>query len=194
MIQHKFLCCLFLLAIAGTVCFSQAKHSKNSPEFHSINQVGLLEGSTGSFFQLQTIGGIEYKKWFAGLGAGLDYYRYRGFPVFVDLRRHFGNSVRSFFIYADAGVHFIWVRDQDKKVSYSNQDDRFSNGFYSDAGLGYQLRLKTGPALLFSAGFSYKKITETWTTPYYLTADSKPETQHYDYYLNRLTIKIGFQL
>ena len=194
MFQKKYLCFLFLLGMVSTSCYSQEKPSEKPLMFHSINQVGLLDGSTGTYFQMQSVNGFQFKKWFAGIGAGLDYYRYRGFPLFVDVRRQFGNPNKSLFMYADAGVHFIWVRTQDKKAYFFNAaDDRFSNGFYCDAGLGYQLKLKTGSALLFSAGFSYKKVTEKLTYSTYYT-DHPTNTDRYDYYLNRLTIKIGFQL
>jgi hypothetical protein len=195
MFQKKYLCFLFFLVMVSTSCYSQEKPSEKPLMFHSINQVGLLDGSTGTYFQMQSVNGFQYKKWFAGIGAGLDYYRYRSFPLFADVRRQFGNPNKSFFIYADAGVHFIWVRTQDKKAYYFNADDQFINGFYCDAGLGYQLKLKTGSALLFSAGFSYKKVTEKLTNLQNFTnLIPAPNTDWYDYYLNRLTLKIGFQL
>ena len=67
-----------VLFLAFTLCLSgmvsaQQKTVTGIWQFHSINNVGLLEGQTGSAFQLQSINGMQYQSWFAGIGLGLDF-------------------------------------------------------------------------------------------------------------------------
>ncbi len=116
---------------------AQQKTPPSQWQFHSINSVGLLEGETGSAFQLQTINGAQYKSWFTGVGLGLDFYRIRSIPLFADIRKEFGKENNKLFVYADFGINFSWATDQ-QKTSYV-QGDKFSNGFYNDLGLGYKV-------------------------------------------------------
>ncbi len=83
---------LLILAVCLSVIVSaQQKTGTGNWQFHSINNIGLLEGQTGSAFQLQSINGMQYKSWYAGIGLGLDFYRYRTIPLFIDFRKEFGS-------------------------------------------------------------------------------------------------------
>jgi hypothetical protein len=190
----KQLCVLiFLVCIIISNCDAQKNNPGSLWQFHSINQVGLLEGQAGSAFQAQTINGAGYKSWFAGVGVGLDDYKYRTIPLFFDVRKEFGKSDNKFFIYADAGIHFSWVTDK-QKMPYVG-DDRFNNGFYSDAGMGYKIVLSKNNFLLMDIGYSFKKLKETYKPPifsYGMEALYGQEEQN-NYNLNRLSIKIGWE-
>lgn len=182
---------IFMLGF-GTVS-AQQKPPAGSWQFHSINNLGLLEGQAGSSFQLQTVNGVQYKSWFAGVGVGLDFYRYRTIPLFADLRKEFGNGANKIFLYADLGVSFSWVTD-DEKMSYM-PDDHFSNGFYDDFGVGYKMSVGKRNALLMSLGYSYKKIVETYNDGVYFDyppAGGYNNSEQIDSYLNRLSIKFGW--
>jgi hypothetical protein len=183
---------LFLLTIMFKISSAQQKSLAGSWQFHSINNLGLLEGQTGSSFQIQSVNGAQYKSWFAGIGLGLDYYRYRTIPLFVDFRKEFGRSSNKLFVYIDLGISFSWVTDQ-QKMNYVTYD-KFSNGFYSDLGLGYKINVGRSNSLLLSLGYSYKKITETYNLPFIYTGFPEPEDQiqKINYSLNRLSIKMGW--
>lgn len=106
----------FALFICLSGLVSAQQKTKTCPwQFHSINNVGLLEGQTGSAFQLQSINGMQYKSWYAGIGLGLDFYRYRTIPLFLDIRKEFGSGSNKFFAYADGGVNFVWLTDNEKQ-------------------------------------------------------------------------------
>jgi hypothetical protein len=165
-------------------------------QFHSINQIGFLEGQAGSAFQIQTINGFQYKSWFAGIGAGLDYYRFRGIPLFIDFRKEFGSARNYFFIYGGVGVHFIWLTDDQKAdfnmSHYGNND--FSNGLYFDAGIGYKVVLNNRTAIFISPGFSHKstEVKNTITIcpfqgPCYITPN------RFDFNMNRLSVNVGVE-
>jgi hypothetical protein len=187
---------VFMLVLVAANVSAQQKNSAPLLQFHSINNIGLLEGQAGSAFQLQTINGAQYKSWFGGAGIGLDYYKYRTIPLFFDLRKEFGKSHNKFFVYGDAGIDFYWKRDNDAKQFY--YDDKFKNGFYGEAGAGYKLKISQKLSFVFSAGYSYKKMTEEGDY-YYMgpTPNIYPqfpsESEKINYHLNRLVLKAGIE-
>jgi hypothetical protein len=194
MTGRKYLMIILMMAFAATNCFAQKKDAARPWQFHSINNIGLIEGQKGSAFQLQTINGAQYKSWFAGVGIGLDYYRFRTIPLFADFRKEFGKTKNKFFVYADAGIDFYWKKDKDAKQF--PVDDKFKNGFYCETGIGYKLKINQKIALLFSGGYSYKKITEEGGNYYFdppIGPNSTYPVQKINYNLNRLVLKIGIE-
>ena len=158
-------------------------------KFHSLNQLGLLQGESKSAFHLQSINGLQYKDWFAGIGVGLDYYRFKSIPLFIDLRKYMGKGKNQFFLYADGGIHFVWEKEE---KNFGNPT-KYKQGFYSNAGLGYKAGLKNGMAVVLNAGYAYKRVNQTqeqticpFIGPCYVTVDK------YNYDLNRLIIQIGW--
>ncbi|GAC1602134.1 MAG: hypothetical protein NVS3B8_13720 [Chitinophagaceae bacterium] len=157
--------------------------------FHSVIQVGLLQGENKAAFNLQSVNGFQYNNFFTGLGTGLDYYRYKSIPLFADFRIYVGKTNNQFFIYADAGVHFIW----EKKDNSSFYPETYYPGFYGSAGVGYKAGFKNGMGLILSTGYSYKRVNDRRQQhicgiigPCYIQSDA------YTYNLNRLMIQIGW--
>jgi len=200
MLSIKKISAVLILTLVIANSFAQQKKINKPFQFHSINNVGLLEGQAGSSFQLQTINGAQYKSWFIGIGVGLDYYRFRTIPLFMDARKEFGKGTNKIFVYADAGINFYWKRDKDAKQFYA--DDKFENGFYGEVGAGYKLKLNPKLSLFFSGGYSYKKIVEEGSYyNYYLPPgiffiDPLPGyggQSKIRYNLNRLAMKAGIE-
>jgi len=181
---------VFCVCITGSIS-AQHKTVACPWQFHSIKNVGLLEGQTGSAFQLQSVNGMQYRSWYVGIGLGLDFYRYRTIPLFLDIRKEFGKGPDKFFAYADGGVNFAWLTDNEKTTYLT--DDHFNTGFYTDLGLGYKVGVGRTNHLLLSLGYSLKKLKETYQTYSYLPPDNALEMEHIDYNLNRLTLKIGWE-
>ena len=182
----------FVLSVCMTgKIFAQQKTAAPTWRFHSVINIGLLEGQTGSAFQIQTVNGMQYRSWFAGIGVGLDFYRYRTIPFFIDFRKEFGSSLNKFFAYADGGVNFCWLTDQEKTTYLA--DDHFNTGFYTDLGLGYKIGLARNNHLLLSIGYSLKKLEETYLSYAYFPPDNTLNKAQTNYSLNRLTMKIGWE-
>src|SRR5450432_2856838 len=114
--KRPIIICIILFMAAELL--AQQKTVPDRWQFHSVNSVGLLEGQTGSSFQLQTINGAQYRSWFAGIGLGLDFYRYRTIPLFLDIRRQFGRSTNKLIVYADMGINFFWLTDNEKRLTW----------------------------------------------------------------------------
>jgi len=158
--------------------------------FSSIEQIGLLRGPYSSYFQAQVINGMRYKTWFTGVGAGLDFYRYKGVPIFLDVRKQFSKGKFTPFLYADAGIHLAKMNDN--KSQYITI--KYKDGFYYDVGLGYKLNLIRKSGLLLSAGYSYKRLVYRQVVDY-CPACNPPYPNYYDdsFNLNRLSLKMGWQ-
>ena len=163
-------------------------------KFSSINQVGLLSGSSGEAFMLQTINGLKKDKWFAGAGTGLDFYRERTIPLFLAIRRDLINRINTPFVYADAGINFSWLN------SFQKQQKQFpisSPGLFYDLGIGWKLSGKNHRGYVFSAGYSFKEVTEKVKSLWWLAPAPQLESENYEshnYLYRRIVIKAGFHL
>ena len=190
---------LFLVVFLGCVFITSAQEANQeqpakkgcSCSFSSINQIGTLHGSKGAYFQVQTINGIRYKTWFAGVGAGIDFYTRGGYPVFLDVRKDIFEKQSTPFLYADAGIHLVRDRKEEESQWYQNT---YSNGFYGDAGVGYKLGLGGAGRLLVSAGYSYKNINRRYEYVFACPTSRCYESYYtYKNYLHRLSLKLGLQ-
>ncbi|HET9824852.1 MAG TPA: hypothetical protein VFP87_05930 [Chitinophagaceae bacterium] len=190
---------LFLVLVFAFITLTTTAQNKTA--FSSQNYVGLLEGEQGSRFQLQAINGIKYNNWFAGLGTGIDWYYLRSIPLFLSVNRNFlKNGNRNFFVAGDAGVNFPWRVDKDNMQGYTIE--KSIPGIYWGVGLGYKIGVgKTNDAILVQLGYSYKHVTEKAKTTYYYyyyyinrpIGDPRPDmTNQFDYYLRRLSLKLGW--
>jgi hypothetical protein len=166
--------------------------------FSSQNYAGLLEGESGSQFQLETINGVKYKSWFAGLGTGIDWYYKRSFPVFLSINESFSQRRnRNFFIAANGGVNFPW-----EKSGYTNEwgytVKKAIPGIYWESGFGYRIGMrKTNDALIIQFGYSYKYVGEKIQNNYIIPSSYFAPSQEYpndrfNYHLKRLSLKFGW--
>lgn len=181
-------CCLLLLAMGAQ---AQAKREKEHFKFSSINTAGIILGDAEKELALQSINGVRYQGWFAGVGAGLDYYYQRSVPLFVDLRKLIFPAKTPLFVYADAGVNVPWPTKRDKERTWLQPD--FKTGLYYEAGAGLFFQLpKT--AIVFSGGLSVKEMREIQTYDAIWGRPGLPGRQDkVDYHLSRLVLKAGFQ-
>jgi hypothetical protein len=182
------------VVVAQTDSTSQKTKKKScSCSFSSINQAGIMRGEEGAYFQLQTINGMRYKTWFAGLGLGLDRYPVNGIPVFLDIRKYFKVHEEFHpFVYANGGVHIADIHNEETQW----QRIDYSNGLYYDVGLGLRLPFNKKTGLLLSGGYSYKKYEKTlrYNVSGCTFFPCYESMERYTYTLNRLSLKIGVQL
>lgn len=179
---------LFLLLLMGSFAMAQ-----NKPKFVSQQVVGLLEGENGSAFQIQSINGFQWKKWFMGLGAGVDWYEYRSVPMFLSMNYDLKMSNRTFFVSVDAGTNVPWVKNNSSSFG-TNQTSDFNKGLYTNTGIGYKLRLKnTKDGFLIHLGFSSKRLQEIKTfSNFCIGGPCGFSTERYDYKMRRITVRFGW--
>jgi len=137
------------------ISFSAASQKKPI-KFQSINEAGIAVGESEVNGVLQTVNGIEISNWFAGVGIGIDYYRYQTAPLFFDVRRYFDKENKG-FVYIDLGYNIPWKDKPGKEISYYNSY-HFTGGVYTGFGIGYRLSVSKKTSILFSLGHSYKKL------------------------------------
>lgn len=194
-IKQLFSFIAFMLALSAQAQDSlPAKQARPRVAFSTSNQIGVMNGEGGTEPIVQSVNGVRYKDWFAGIGVGLDYYELRSFPVFLEIRRHFFDKPRTQFVpfvYADGGVHFTWAEKDDKLIGYEN---KFSHGLYMDAGIGCGIRLKEKQSLFVSMGYSRKEVKHRLLPEMEWQERGYDSPLTYDYNFNRLSFKIGWQL
>lgn len=184
----------FLIVFIAWWVITSAQDKPGKFHFHSINSVALVNGSNAVSAALQTVNGFQHKSFFAGIGAGLDYYLYRTVPVFADLRYEWGKNRNKFFVYADGGINFSWAQDYfyvQPVIREGNRTNRFDNGLYADAGFGYAVMLKNKMAIILSAGYSHKGLKESYT--YRDWRSGEWQTDVNTYRLNRIVLKTGWR-
>ncbi|MBV4356261.1 hypothetical protein [Pinibacter aurantiacus] len=169
---------ILLFCVLASVSFANAQ---NKAKFSSINQVGVLGNQSATTVAFQTLNGACYKGWFAGVGAGVDFHQYFTVPVFLDVRKEFGQTNYKPFVYLDGGVS-IYADDKDAFYDYKN-------GGCFEGGVGYAFYFHKRQAVLLSAGYSYKsfKKERSWGDAWNHTVDT------YNYNFNRLAVKVGLR-
>jgi hypothetical protein len=161
-------------------------------QFRSINQFGILIGASSTEPSIQSVNGVQFKKWFAGAGIGLDYYKERSIPVFLDIRRNICSSSNSPFIYAAGGKHFAWRTSPPKEWISRG----LKGGWFYDAGAGYNVRINERKQLVLSVGYSVKLMSEEVNTLPWISAFPLPAgaMQKREYTLSRISFKMGLGL
>ena len=189
MTKHILMGSLFALCV--TACFGQ-----HAWRFRSDSYGGLSIGQLGSYGQLQTVNGLTRGPWFVGLGAGLDYYRFRNVPLFLSATRDLlSNKRNALFVILDGGADLPWYKREPQMYQVSS----FRAGPFWTTGLGYRFRFSDAGrrALLFSATYGASKLTERQTTtggcsdPPACTINS--ETDTFDYTNRTLRIGVGVE-
>jgi hypothetical protein len=189
-----FFCILLFLFCADSIQ-SQAVREKG---VYIVPQAGALIGDQHISGQGTIIGGIEHKGWGLGIGAGIDWYKIRTVPVLIDIRRSIPVGKRPFFAYINAGWNLAAPRDKEyfRDENPHIKDDRFTNGVYGEAGLGYAFLNKAKKGILLSIGFTRKTVTERFTETDYIptTPFTAYETERrLDYSFNRFIFKLGYK-
>lgn len=169
-----------ILLFCALACITFA-NAQNKVKFSSINQFGVLGNQSATTATAQTVNGVCYKGWFAGAGVGLDFHQYFTVPVFLDVRKEFGQQNYKPFVYLDGGVD-IYSDEKDGLYDYKN-------GGYFDGGLGYAFYFHKRQAVLLSVGYCYKGFKKE--NSYKVTDREFVDTYRYNY--NRLSFKVGLR-
>jgi hypothetical protein len=201
----KTLAVCYILCLSVSVCSAQSTLLSEGQawKFRSTDYVGLSSGQWGSIGLVQTINGLYKGPWFVGLGAGLDNYRFRSIPLFLALTRDLpAFSKRSgLFVDLEGGINLPWYTLT--LPAYEGiTSSKFYPGLWGSASLGYKWKLSvhSRKALLFSAGYSMKKMRQDQTAAeviipcYYAgVCNTSQQTYVYEYLVRTLIFRIGLQ-
>ena len=183
---------VLLLIVSGAIS-QHTKQGKQKISFSTVNQAGLISGSSGESAIIQTINGIKKDKWSTGIGVGLDYYTERGIPLFLDVRRDLTGKKNTPFIYGDGGAYFQWLNQGQK--GQRNIIDNYP-GLYYDFGAGWKLSGKNERSFIVSAGYTSKQVREKVMSTRWMPmpVNTPRDPEYYKYNYRRIVIKVGFQL
>ncbi len=191
----KKICLLFLVFS----CIQTSAQSIKKRTSYLKPQLGILNGNQDNSFQFQLLGGIVSKNWQVGMGAGLDYYKVRSVPLFADIRRYFGGD-NKVFAFVNAGCNIPWALDKQYKTSFivggGTEKSKFEMGWYTDLGVGYDIRLGANRNLSLSLGYSMKTVSERYNESIWVWGNTLPfiTERKLDYTFQRLSFKAGFDL
>lgn len=184
-----------ILTIIAALSF-YASGSQAQPHYSGSIEAGVLNGNWQTNGYIQTTHGVQYKQWFAGIGTGVDYYRYRTVPVYAEVHRSFGKHNAQPFIVVAAGINATWP-DQQQKQEISGWMQTtpavFHNGFYTRAGIGMMFNTSKKLRFAVNAAYSYKTLSRSYSEwlfdPWPQPVNTTVKTMVYHF--NRLAIGLN---
>lgn len=192
---------LLLALLLATDIYSQK--TNQSSTLYITPQVGLLNGDHAVSAQVVLSGGMKTRTWSYGIGAGVDYYKIRSAPLFIELKKDFGRKETPLFAYLQLGANIAWPLSSDYRENmysswFGNTSTRFQGGMYQEFGIGYTGWYTKKKGVWISLGYSTKTMAEFYDKVIY------PDFPPYDrvtkterklaYTFNRLVLKIGCRL
>jgi hypothetical protein len=190
---------IFLMAALLLVTIAVSAQTKRKNIFYLHPQAALLNGDHSVSGQVLLSGGIEKKAFSIGIGAAIDYYKIRTVPLFADLRAAFGKD-RAIFSYLNLGSNIAWALESQYNEYWmmgGRSKSSFSNGVYTDIGIGYSFRKSKKNAVTMSIGYSMKTISESHTEMVYRDFPPYGGENHErktDYTFNRIALRLGIRL
>lgn len=187
--MKKVITCLAIVIIC--VGFNHA--IAQTVKYSGLVNIGALYGSNKTKVQIQTIHGVAYQTWFAGVGVTIDDYFEQSVPLFLDVRKDILNKPATPFLYIDGGVNLA-----NKKTQNDWRKTDMDPGLFYEGGAGYKFALNEKLDLNLAIGYSFKGYKEntygraTQPTPPYRT-DEWILSNVDKYSLQRLVMKIGLQ-
>ncbi|MCF8340506.1 MAG: hypothetical protein K9I82_05990 [Chitinophagaceae bacterium] len=163
------LTCLMFMLVLGS--YAQQKEGK----WWIVPELGLQAGSYEPSGDIRLNGGINYKGWLIGVGGGLDYYRFKSYPIYVQTRKFIGNKRLKPFVFASAGINIpeetsvsktsFWLENTliiNNLVAFQPTIYTYKPGAYGELGFGYALLNKKNRGLMMSFSYTQKNLSELY--------------------------------
>ncbi|HTR29345.1 MAG TPA: hypothetical protein VMH27_08740 [Puia sp.] len=163
-------------------------------QFRSTEWLGLSTGQAGGAGILGTVNGVAWGPWFTGLGASVDYYRFRSVPLFLSVTRDISLGRRDrLYLYANGGTNVPWYTRPNMGDNNAVVSSTFQGGAYWGGGLGYLWKLgNQRQAIVLSAGYAVKKLSEDQVTAS-TCAPLDCNMARYEYLNRMFEFMIGFR-
>lgn len=184
---------LFVLFLFPIVSFAQQK-KKCDCYWNTTLEAGAAGGEkeVKPLFTLSS--GWSVRNFHAGIGLGLDYYRFRSVPLFADTRFYLDKRKKG-LLYARAGYNFPFSNESEINNWGPMTTNEFNGGFYMDAGVGHTIVTGKLNRLFISAGYSHKAISNRIGFTYPCLIPPCPENfETYKYSMGRIIAKLGWTI
>jgi len=181
---------VILIAAPLFVC---AQNKQAAYRWYNVTQYGMLLGKNYTTYSLQTINGVAYRQYSAGIGIAYDNYGYKSIPLFADLRYSLlHNKNIALQVYGNAGVNTPLRNEEYLPHKYN--DGRVRNklheSFYTEAGLSFSVPLVHSLSLIAGAGYNYKTFKYTGIS--YVEDIPTPELHdNYTYHYGKYVLRVG---
>ncbi len=174
--------------------FSVTVFAQTRYQYQGNFELGLVNGGSGAHGFLHTSHGIGRGNWTLQLGTGIDYYRFRTIPVFLDLKKQFGKKSTRVFGMVSGGLSLEWIEAkpyQHNPISsfwLPRTDSRFYNGYTARVGAGVIFKAEKKTNFAVSAGWSLKTLTEKYEEWNMMPGPMPPDmiAKTFVYQLNRI--------
>lgn len=177
---------IFVMCINCNV-FSQQQKLK----FASINTIGILHGDAGVFGNIQSVNGGVKNNWFAGIGLGVDWYKYKSVTATAEVKDYLLKE-KNFGVNAGIGYNFPFNNKPDFTVIDTYYTPTFAGGLYTNVGIFYEFKLLKKYRGIINPGFNLKKMSLTTKDISPCLVPPCPETSSkYQYNFQTLSIKTG---
>jgi hypothetical protein len=196
LMKYFILLAIFFLLINIESIAQKPVLKHHSISYRSILQAGILKGqSANAGLQIQTVNGLHFSSWFAGIGLGIDYYGgKRSLPLFAAIEKEMRKNRSTPFLYGNAGYNFSWLKNKEKINSFGNQYSA-KGGLLYEFGLGYKFLLRNKMYAGMTAGYSYKRQVEKYVGPQicnFCFPLPIPPVEEYAYTFRRVSIKFSW--
>ena len=191
--MNKMLLLLLAITVTSGNLMAQDSTLKTADwksDFHSFNTVQLLNGSSTISLAINTVNGIQFGKFFAGLGAGFDYYYHTTIPVFIEPRFDLARRKGKLQLFGNAGLSIPFTAQNDNQEYKSGH---YKTGSLYGAGIDYLVPVKK-EAVIVGLAFSNKQVIQmvdnnVWN-PLLNSFENIPTEDKYAF--NRIAIRIGW--
>jgi hypothetical protein len=191
--MYKLLKLLLVMTVTSVSLTAQDSTSKTSDwktHFHSFNTFQLLNGSTTTSIAINTVNGLQYGKFFGGIGTGFDYYYHTTIPLFMEARFDLATRKGKLQLFGNAGLSIPFTA-QNKNQEYKSGSYK-TGGLYG-GGVDYLVPVKQ-EAVILGVAFSNKQVIQlvdnnVWN-PILNNVENIPIEDKYSF--NRISIRIGW--
>ncbi|MFC2098447.1 hypothetical protein ACFLSP_01745 [Bacteroidota bacterium] len=154
--------------------------------YFNRTDLGALIGSgndNNAIFSLQMVNGYKFgKRYYPGIGVGLEFYEQAVVPVFADFTYLLGTHRVNPFIRGSLGYSIPLEDPEDQWGSTTNNN----GGFLYSAGLGTSIRTGSSSALVLSLVYRFQSLKSVYTEEW------SNEVLNIEKQFNRIALRIGF--
>ncbi|MCE3281378.1 MAG: hypothetical protein K0Q66_115 [Chitinophagaceae bacterium] len=186
----------YVLLIVAVLFVSLVTAQQKKFSYKGNAEGGLVNGGYQTNAYISTSHGVTWNGWFVGLGAGIDYYRFRTIPVIAEFRKQLGKGDNRAFVVAGTGVDIAWptgAQQMERITWWGETPSNFRNGFVCKAGAGVVFNAHRKTSFTINAAWNYKSITEKYSEFIWEPGPLPPAPTEKTavYRLNRLSIGFG---
>ena len=170
----------------------------------AVPELGFLAGAYEPSGDARANLLLSKKDWSVGLGTGIDWYRFRSVPVYLQGRKSFGARKSKPFALASGGVNLPMVNEEAGQVGiwtgrwdmigWTPIPTAFNPGWYAELGAGYGFFNRKQRGFTLSLNWVFKSMSEWYETdaPALAETGGKDRTTT-TYFMSRMALRIGWK-